>query len=79
MMPCMTTTNKATETKRGTTTVAIASCDGYFAWHLDNGWVRILVEGAAGRDFPPGHPMHARIAAATDATVEALFDDAMGA
>jgi hypothetical protein len=65
-------------TKHARTTQLIASRDGYFAWELDNGGVRILVEAAGGRDFPPGHPMHARIAAATPNTVEALFDEAMG-
>lgn len=75
----MTTRRDGKATKRGITTKAIAARDGYYAWYLDNGWVRILVEGAAGCDFPPNHPMHARICAATEETVEALFDEAIGA
>ena len=54
----------------------LAERDDYFAAALDNGGVRIGLKGCQSINYPSGHSMHSIVMAATDETVEAVFDKA---
>jgi hypothetical protein len=65
---------------RGHTTQFIVhdTKDGYFAAHLDNGWVRCGLLDSVCFDFPPNHPQHQRVAGLTAETVEEAHDEFAG-
>ena len=57
-----------------TTAFIVRNEDGYFVAYLDNGGVRVGLEGCAAFDFPAGHAKHAEAMALNNGTVEAFFD-----
>lgn len=65
--------NRST-TMSARTTSFIFDNGEYFAAHLNNGGIRVGMNGVCALDVPAGHPLYAEAMAVTENTVEAFID-----